>query len=172
MAKKFILQMNNEVEETPETSETPIERVINVPIQLEQPNPTRRRGRQLDSQDIQFRKLRCYEYILYDKLSFTQFRQKVSNEFDITTRMAANIWKEIKTELKEKFNDQAQEILEQQLERTYDLLRRNRENGNVREERETLKLLNSLYNLDKVNLDIQSGGEAISININLTPDTE
>jgi vacuolar-type H+-ATPase subunit H len=110
-----------------------------------------------------------FEMILYKKLSYTEFRTQASELFGITTRQAENLYKDARDRLKERFTQEREEILSEQLNRMYDLLNRSRESGNRRIEAEVLRDLNKIYGLDQpVKVDITSGGEPISININLT----
>lgn len=108
------------------------------------------------------------EMILYEKLSYTEFRQQGAKRWGITERAAETIWKDVKDRLKARFQEQAEEIISEQLSRYFDLLQRARAENNKRVERETLADINKLYGLEQRKIDITSNGEPISININLT----
>lgn len=108
------------------------------------------------------------EMMLYDKLNFVEFREQGAKRWGITERASASIWADVKTRLKARFEQKTDEIIEEQLQRYFDLLRRSRENGNKRVEREVLADLTKLYGLETKKVDITSSGQPISININLT----
>jgi hypothetical protein len=110
----------------------------------------------------------AFEMILYEKLSYTEFRQQGAKRWGITERAAETIWKDVKDRLKARFQEQAEEIISEQLSRYFDLLSRARAENNKRVERETLSDINKLYGLENKKIDITSNGEPISININLT----
>lgn len=107
------------------------------------------------------------EMILYEKLSYTEFRQQGAKRWGITERMAENVWKDVKDRIKARFEEKSEEIISEQLSRYFDLLQRARESNNKRVERETLSDINKLYGLEQRKIDITSNGEPISININL-----
>lgn len=109
----------------------------------------------------------AFEMILYEKLSYTEFREKGAKRWGITERAAENIWKDVKDRLKARFEEKTEEIISEQLSRYFDLLQRARESNNKRVERETLADINKLYGLEQRKIDITSNGEPISININL-----
>jgi hypothetical protein len=110
----------------------------------------------------------AFEMILYEKLSYTEFRQQGAKKWGITERAAETIWKDCKDRIKARFEEQTEEIISEQLSRYFDLLTRARTDNNKRVERETLADINKLYGLENKKIDITSGGEPISININLT----
>jgi hypothetical protein len=107
------------------------------------------------------------EMILYEKLSYTEFRQQGSKKWGITERSAESIWKDCKDRIKARFDEKTEEIISEQLSRYFDLLTRARADKNKRVERETLADINKLYGLEQRKIDITSNGEPISININL-----
>lgn len=125
-------------------------------------------GRKTNEANYEARIPEAMEMILYDKLSYTEFREAAAKRFDISTRSAEDLWKEVKSRIKARFEGEADELLNQQLERTHNLLRRCRETGNRRVEAEVLRDLSKLYGLDTKKIDVTSGGQPISININLT----
>ena len=126
-------------------------------------------GRKSNVAQYEERMVEVFEMILYKKLSYTEFRSQAAEKFGITTRQAETLYKEARERLKEKFDQQRDEILSEQLGRLYDLLDRCREAGNRRVEAEVLRDLNKIYGLDQpVKVDLTSGGQPISININLT----
>jgi len=108
------------------------------------------------------------EMILYEKLSYTEFRQQGAKRWGITERSAESIWKDCKDRIKARFDEKSEEIISEQLSRYFDLLTRSRADNNKRVERETLADINKLYGLEQRKIDITSNGEPISININLT----
>jgi len=66
---------------------------------------------------------RVFEMMLYEHLSWNEFRTKAAREFNITPRQAENLWKEARTRLKERFQQNNEEILENHLNQLYDLLK-------------------------------------------------
>ncbi len=108
------------------------------------------------------------EWILYDKLNSIEFREKGAKEWNISERSCDSIWSDVKNRIKKRFEEQSEEIISEQLQRTFDLLKRSREAGNRRVEAEVLRDLSKLYGLDTKKIDITSGNQPISININLT----
>jgi tRNA A37 N6-isopentenylltransferase MiaA len=125
-------------------------------------------GRKSNEIEYEERMVRVFELIVYEKKSYTEFRDIISKEFDISTRAAENMWQDCRNRLKERFNQEREEILSEQLNRLYDLLNRSRLSGNRRVEAEVLRDISKIYGLDQpVKMDITSGGNPISININL-----
>jgi len=125
-----------------------------------------KRGRKLTDIEIAERFQVAYEWIVYKRLSYVEFREKFSKEYKITVRQAEIVWKQVKDTIKERFKDEQETLLENQIERYFDLLARSRENGNRRIEREVLSDLNKLYGLEaSAKLDITSSGQPISLNI-------
>lgn len=128
-------------------------------------------GRKTNVAQYEERMVEVFELILYKKLSYTEFRSQAAEKFGITTRQAESLYKEARERLKERFEQEREEILSEQLGRLYDLLDRCREAGNRRVEAEVLRDLNKIYGLDQpVKVDLTSGGNPISININLNND--
>ncbi len=130
--------------------------------------PKKSGGRKSSIATYEERMPEAFEMILYEKLSYTEFREKGAKRWGITERAAESIWKEVKDRLKARFQEQQEEIISEQLSRYFDLLSRARETNNKRVERETLADINKLYGLEQRKIDITSNGEPISININLT----
>lgn len=124
-------------------------------------------GRKTNVAQYEERMVEVFEMILYKKLSYTEFRSQAAEKFDITTRQAEILYKDARDRLKERFEQQREEILSEQLGRLYDLLLRCRESGNRRVESEVLRDLSKIYGLDAPQkVDITSAGEPIKININ------
>lgn len=123
-------------------------------------------GRKTNEAQYEERMVEVFEMILYDTLSFTEFRKEASRRFGITTRAAEMLYKDAKDRLKERFSQEREAVLSDQLSRLHDLLKRCRENNNRKIELETLVTLNKLYGLDQpVKLDVTTGGNPIAINI-------
>lgn len=111
------------------------------------------------------------ELILYKRLSSGEFRTTFSKMYNVSERTADATWKRCKDILKQRFTDEQNELIEQQLARYFDLLERARESGNRRVEREVLQDVSKLYGLEQPKkLDITSSGEPISVNIILNND--
>lgn len=109
----------------------------------------------------------AFEMILYEKLSYNEFRTQGAKKWGISERMSENIWKDCKDRLQKRFEEKQEEIVSEQLSRYFDLLSRARADNNKRVERETLADINKLYGLENKKIDITSGGEPISINIRI-----
>jgi hypothetical protein len=107
------------------------------------------------------------EMILYEKLSYTEFRVQGAKRWGISERASESIWKDVKDRIKARFEEKTEEIISEQLSRYFDLLARARFDNNKRVERETLADINKLYGLETRKIDVTSNGEPISININL-----
>jgi hypothetical protein len=110
---------------------------------------------------------RVFEMMLYEHLGYNEFKEKAAKEFNITTRQAENYWKDAKQKMKERFQQNSDEILESHLTQLYDLLHRCREERNKRVEREVLADIAKIHQLETKKVDITSNGQPISININL-----
>jgi hypothetical protein len=124
------------------------------------------KGRKTNVAQYEERMTEVFEMILYKKLSYTEFRTQAAELFGITARQAENLYKEARERLKERFAQDREDILNEQLNRLYDLLDRCRASGNRRIEAEVLRDLTKLYGLESAQkLDITSGGEPININI-------
>ena len=125
-------------------------------------------GRKSNEIEYEEKMTRVFELILWEKKSFTEFRDIASKEFEVTTRAAESMWTDCRNRLKERFTQEREEILSEQLNRLYDLLNRSRLSGNRRVEAEVLRDISKIYGLDQpVKMDITSGGNPISISINL-----
>jgi len=62
------------------------------------------------------------ELMLYKKLSTQEFRVTFSKMYGVTERTADNIWAKCKQILKDRFTENTDEIISEQLSRYYDLL--------------------------------------------------
>ena len=117
------------------------------------------------------RMTRAFELMLYEKKSYDEFKTQFAKEMNITVRMAENYWKDVRTRLKERYAQNQEEILSEQLNRLYDLLNRCRLSGNRRVESEVLRDITKILGMDAPKkIDLTSGGQPISININITED--
>jgi len=123
-------------------------------------------GRKKTDIDVAVRFQAAYDDIVYKRKSFTQFREEFSKEHNISVRQSEIIWKQVKDQIKERFKDEQETLLESQIERYFDLLSRSRESGNRRIEREVLSDLTKLYGLEAATkVDLTTGGQPISLNI-------
>jgi hypothetical protein len=112
---------------------------------------------------------RAFEMMLYEKKSYDEFKKQFAQEFDISTRQAENVWKDVRNRLKERYSQNQEEILTEQLNRLYDLLNRCRLQGNRRIESEVLRDITKILGMEAPKkVDLTSNGETISININIT----
>lgn len=111
---------------------------------------------------------RAFELMLYEKKSYDEFKKQFAQEFNVTTRQAENVWKDVRTRLKERYAQNQEEILTEQLNRLYDLLNRCRLSNNRRVESEVLRDISKILGLEAPKkVDLTSGGEAITINIKI-----
>jgi hypothetical protein len=124
-------------------------------------------GRKTDELEFESRMNRVFELMLYEHLSYREFATKAAKEFGISERQAENLWKEARTRMKERYSQNSEEILENHLTQLYDLLHRCREDNNKRTEKEVLDSIAKIHQLEVKKVDITSGGQPISININL-----
>lgn len=112
---------------------------------------------------------RAFELMLYEKKSYKEFAEIFSVEFNVSKRQAENVWADVRNRLKERFNQNQEEILTEQLNRLYDLLNRCRLQGNRRIESEVLRDITKILGMEAPKkVDLTSNGETISININIT----
>jgi hypothetical protein len=112
---------------------------------------------------------RAFELMLYEKKSYDEFKNQFSKEMGITSRQAENYWKDVRNRLKERYAQNQEEILSEQLNRLYDLLNRCRLQGNRRIESEVLRDITKILGMEAPKkVDLTSNGETISININIT----
>jgi gas vesicle protein len=112
---------------------------------------------------------RAFEMMLYEKKSYDEFKKQFAQEFEVTTRQAENVWKDVRNRLKERYSQNQEEILTEQLNRLYDLLNRCRLQGNRRIESEVLRDITKILGMEAPKkVDLTSNGETISININIT----
>lgn len=126
-------------------------------------------GRKTNVGEYEERMVRVFEMILYKKLSYTEFKKQASEEFNITQRQAESLYADARNRLKERFAEDREQILQEQLARLYDLLDRCREAGNRRVEAEVLRDISKIYGIEQpTKVDITSGGQPINIQINLT----
>jgi hypothetical protein len=124
-------------------------------------------GRKTDELEFESRMNRVYELMLYNHLSYREFATTAAKEFDISERQAENLWKEARTRLKERFERNSEEILQDHLNQLYDLLKRSRDDNNKRTEREVLADLAKIYQLETKKIDITSNGQSLTLNIQL-----
>ena len=124
-------------------------------------------GRKTDELQFEMRMNRVYEMMLYEHLGYNEFAEKAAKEFEVSVRQAENLWAEGRRRLKERFERNSEQILEDHLNQLYDLLKRCRDDNNKRTEREVLADIAKVQGMEKTKLDITSGGVPISINIKL-----
>lgn len=124
-------------------------------------------GRKTDELEFESRMSRIFEMMLYEHLSYREFASKAAKEFKITERQAERLWKEARTRLKERFQQNSEEILENHLNQLYDLLKRCRDERNKRVEREVLNDIAKIHALEVKKVDVTSGGQPISIKIDM-----
>jgi len=126
-----------------------------------------KRGRKTNEIEYESRMPRVYELMLYEHLGHDEFASKAAKEFGITVRQAEMLWQEARKRLKERFERNSEEILQDHLNQLYDLLHRCRESNNKRVEKEVLDSIAKIHQLEVKKVDVTSNGQPISININL-----
>lgn len=128
-------------------------------------------GRKTDELEFESRMNRVFELMLYEHLSYREFASTAAKEFGISERQAENLWKEARTRLKERFERNNEEILQDHLNQLYDLLKRAREDRNKRVEREVLADIAKIHSLEGTKkIDITSNGQSLTLNIQLDKD--
>ena len=100
-------------------------------------------------------------------MCYIEFAEKAAKEFDVSVRQAENLWAEARKRLKERFERNSEQILEDHLNQLYDLLKRCRDDNNKRTEREVLADIAKVQGMDKQKIDLTTNGQPISINIKL-----
>lgn len=107
------------------------------------------------------------ELILYKRLTSGEFRTTFSKMYGVSERTADATWKRCKEIIAERFKEEQGVLIEQQVERYFDLLYRAKSDGNKRVERETLDSITKLYGLEgPKKVDVTTNGEPIKINLN------
>jgi len=128
-------------------------------------------GRKTDELEFEQRMSRVFEMMLYEHLSYREFAASASKEFGISERQAENLWKEARVRLKERYEQNHEEILENHLNQLYDLLKRCRDDNNKRTEREVLADIAKIHSLEGTKkIDVTSNGQPITLNIVLDRD--
>lgn len=126
-----------------------------------------KRGRKTKTQQYDEIILKATERMLYKQEGYNEFKDNFSKEIGVTPRQAENIWAEVKKRLKERYQDNFDQILEAQISRYMDLLERCKDSGNRRTEREVLDSITKLYGLETKKIDVTSGGNPINVTISL-----
>lgn len=126
-----------------------------------------KKGRKTNELDFESRMERVFYLMLYEHLSYDEFKVQTSKEFGITTRQGEYLWTEARKRLKERFKQNQDEILENHLNQLYDLLKRCRDDNNKRTEKEVLDSIAKIHQLEVKKVDVTSNGQPISININI-----
>jgi hypothetical protein len=128
-------------------------------------------GRKTDEIEFESVMSRVFEMMLYDHLSYREFATAGAKEFKISERQAERLWKEARERLKERYQQNQEEILESHLNQLYDLLKRCRDDNNKRTEREVLADIAKIHSLEGTRkIDITSNGNEINLNIVLDRD--
>jgi hypothetical protein len=124
-------------------------------------------GRKSNTVEYSEKLTEALELILYKRLTSGEFRATFSKMYGVSERTADATWKRCKDIIAERFKEEQGVLIEQQIERYFDLLNRAREDKNKRVERETLDSITKLYGLEgPKKVDITSAGEPIKINLN------
>jgi hypothetical protein len=108
------------------------------------------------------------DLILYKNMGRAEFRKVYAREYGVSEYTADKVYAKVKLIVKNRFEAKRDQLIAEHLTRYFDLLDRARDDGNKRVERETLFDIARIMGLDQAKLDISSGGEPISIKINLS----
>ena len=108
------------------------------------------------------------EMVLYQNLTHDQFVKEYPKRYGVSENMAKQVWVKVKAVLKERAELKQDEIIANQIARYMDLLNAAIEDGNKRVARECLWDISRIQGLDQRKIDISSGGEPLSIKINLS----
>jgi hypothetical protein len=141
--------------------------LINKQEDLEFTYMENKKGRKTNELEFESRMPRIFEMMLYEHLGYNEFAEKAAKEFGVSVRQAEHLWSEARKRMKERFQQNSEEILENHLTQLYDLLHRCREDNNKRTEKEVLDSIAKIHQLETKKVDITSNGQPISININL-----
>lgn len=124
-----------------------------------------------DSNEYEERMAQCMKWLLYDKMTYTQFSKHCSKVFGCTVRTGNNYWTACKDRIKEKFSDQLEDILTSQLARYFVLLKRAHDEENDFIEIKCLQDISKLTGIEPTKkVDLTSGNKPITISINLESD--
>jgi hypothetical protein len=130
----------------------------------------RKYGQKANGPQQQQRLNEALELILYKGYGFEEFTKEYAKMYNVSVRTAQKVWVAVKNILKERSVQKQDEIIANQMARYLDLLESARLDGNKRVVRECLWDMSRIMGLDQRKVDITSGGEAISIKINLSND--
>lgn len=128
-----------------------------------------KKGRKTTEIEYEQRMGELYEEILYGKDTDVNIKKKKAKEWEQSTRSVSSMIVECRKRIKDKFKESQDVLLEEQVQRYKDLIQDARSKNQNRVVREALKDLNLLFNLEQQKIDITSGNEPISIQINLSP---
>jgi len=126
----------------------------------------RRKGRKSNQIEYEQRIPELLHMMIVEHLSYNEFIRKVAEYYDVTKRTGANWWKDLRKRLKDRYEQEGEEIIQEQIQRYFNLYQMAESKGNTRVMREVLADLNNLYGLNKPNkVDLTSGSEPIKINL-------
>jgi hypothetical protein len=150
--------------------EEPIDDLENFEIER-MPEPTLEKvrwGRKSTEYAFSKRLEEAMDLIVYKNLTQKEFRVTYSKLYNVGQNTADKVFRKVKEILRERSLIKQDEIIANQLQRYMDLLNAALEDGNKRVARECLWDISRIQGLDQRKIDISSGGEPISIKINLS----
>ena len=125
-----------------------------------------KRGRESTEMEYEERIPDLMYMMLIEHLSFNEFIKKAGEKYDVTQRTASNWWADIRNRLKERYTQESEEIIQDQLARYFSLYETALERNNNRVARECLADINRLYGLEKpAKVDVTTAGEPLTIKI-------
>lgn len=132
----------------------------------------KKQGRQTNVVQYEERMEELFFALLYSQKPDRIIRKEKAKEWEVTTRTLDSMIRDARQRIKDKFKDQQEQMMEDQVSRLLNLINRAREKGHQRVEREALADLNKIMGLEQQKIDLTSGGNPIKININLSSDAE
>ena len=123
-------------------------------------------GRKSNEMDYEERVVELYKWMLLDKLSYNEFIKKCADTFGVTQRTGGNWWADLRERLKDRYEQETSEIINEQIFRYFNLYELALSRGNTRVAREILSDLNKIFGIEKASkVDVTSDGKPININI-------
>ena len=125
-----------------------------------------KRGRKSTEMEYENRIPDLMYMMLIEHLSYNEFIKKAADKYNVTQRTSSIWWSDIRTRLKERYSQQTEEVIQDQLARYFSLYEAALERNNNRVARECLADINRLYGIEKpAKVDVTSAGEPITIKI-------
>ena len=126
----------------------------------------RKRGRKSNMVEFEARIPHLMRMILIEKLSYNEFITRAGDLYDVTNKTAGEWWSEIRKRLKERYTQESEEIIQDQLQRYFNLYDLAEKRGNTRVCREVLADITKIYGIEAASkIDVTTDGQPIKINI-------